>query len=286
MILVLLQKNAAVNALTNDGDHALHLLLANVPSTSELQRQKYSDCLVALQKRQANLSAQNALGNTPLHTAAIQGNEIGAKWLLSSAQDAKALCNIQNGKGETALHFAVASKRHTIVRSLMQYGASATVAAGSNSTLAPSQSPLAYAQMHCTDMVGLLQGRSRTRNINCDARVVLRLVVLRLILACAVDCRKNIRQNWRSPYTREFTRRSRRRGRRRVRRVLCSKSPKSCMAQIQITSNEFVMLSYCIADCDCDGLVCWLRLTEKELLSLKQHDIGTKIFIYLYATSR
>lgn len=162
MLIVLLQRSCAVNSLTNDGDHVLHLLLANLPPAAETEQQKYLDALGALRKKLVNVAVQNALGNTPLHTAAIQGNELGVKWLLKEAPDAKALCDVPNLKGETALHFAVAAKRFTIVRSLLNHGASPTIVASPASTLAPGQSPLDYANQHCPDMVGLL-GSSTTR---------------------------------------------------------------------------------------------------------------------------
>jgi len=142
VLIVLLQRSCAVNSLTNDGDHVLHLLLANLPPAAETEQQKYLDALGALRKKLVNVAVQNALGNTPLHTAAIQGNELGVKWLLKEAPDAKALCDVPNLKGETALHFAVAAKRFTIVRSLLNHGASPTIVASPASTLAPGQSPL------------------------------------------------------------------------------------------------------------------------------------------------
>jgi ankyrin repeat protein len=118
---VLLQKNANILLVDNEGMNAAHHAVAK-GDESQLQ---------LLIKNGVEIDAMDQDMGTPLHYSVSSSSRTRIEMLLK----AHARVNAVNKYGDTALHVAVRSNRIDAVRLLMQYGADPSI--GNNSGLTP-----------------------------------------------------------------------------------------------------------------------------------------------------
>jgi ankyrin repeat protein len=69
-----------------------------------------------------DIHSRNALGDTPLHVAAVRGDVQGIADLISAGAD----LNVKGEHGFTPLHEAVSQRHHEVVRLLLAAGATRT----------------------------------------------------------------------------------------------------------------------------------------------------------------
>ncbi|KFA81119.1 hypothetical protein S40288_01014 [Stachybotrys chartarum IBT 40288] len=95
----------------------------------------------------APVNAQNNLGNTPLHVAAMHGFDEGTQWLLVTGTDR----NKRNNSGEIPLQLALAFDNSAVVETLLAAGVDALTQENQRST------PFHYAaQWESTEAIKLL----------------------------------------------------------------------------------------------------------------------------------
>eukprot|EP01094_Clydonella_sp_ATCC50884_P018051 TRINITY_DN3267_c0_g1_i1.p1 TRINITY_DN3267_c0_g1~~TRINITY_DN3267_c0_g1_i1.p1 ORF type:complete len:1413 (+),score=388.34 TRINITY_DN3267_c0_g1_i1:156-4394(+) len=160
IVIVLLKKGARLDVMTSTRDTALHLFLSHTPPAGTHENVKYFDVLEKMRKRDVDMTSANASGNTPLLCALVQGNTDGAMWLLENMPNPSSVVNIQNTAGETALHYALGTRRDDLIKLLLSFGASPDTKALASSTIAPLQSPLEYTQKNCPQLEPLLSGEA------------------------------------------------------------------------------------------------------------------------------
>ena len=68
---------------------------------------------------EVNINSRDASGRTPLHMAAIRGNQVMAEMLLTNG----AQVNAEDADGWTPLRWATASGSHEVSELLRKYGA-------------------------------------------------------------------------------------------------------------------------------------------------------------------
>lgn len=107
--------------VNKEGLSALHYLVRlNITGTDELLTLTTSVQIWTLMgKKGANINLPAGDGDTPLHSAALRGNEEAIRWLLSQEVN----INATNSKGDTALTLAVRAKQYKTVWILLQAGA-------------------------------------------------------------------------------------------------------------------------------------------------------------------
>jgi ankyrin repeat protein len=104
----LLEAKIDLEAVTNDGNRALHL------ATNE----RMADRVALLLHEKADVTAQNADGDTPLHTAVRLFDSASIPLLLEAGADPTQ----QNEVGDTSLHCAIANKDSLHTNMLIQRG--------------------------------------------------------------------------------------------------------------------------------------------------------------------
>jgi len=121
----------------------LHRLISNTTSYSD----KHAETLQLLLKKGADVNAQNYHHETPLHRAAIKGDEVMIELLFKNG----ACANLKNALFDTPLHCAVVSGKQVIAELLLKKSADV------NAQNYRHETPLHYAIMQGNkDMIEFL----------------------------------------------------------------------------------------------------------------------------------
>lgn len=109
-VITLIEKGADIKKLSSNLSNILHFAVWGSDNNPDL---------AFLLKQDLDINAQNAQGETPLHTAASRNYIISVRQLC----EAGANINARNNEGQTPLHIAVVQSRHEAVVQLCEAGA-------------------------------------------------------------------------------------------------------------------------------------------------------------------